>query len=106
MSPRYSPAPLGLESKMNCDSARSVRKILARYTSGRRRHGVDQSHKLWQFLLTWLKTQGIDDALIPAVPGYETRQPTLKIYSCLALQMPRRSTRGSSSGSRSEGGGW
>ena len=36
------------------------------------------------FLFTWLKTQGIDDALIQPYSGHESRQ-SLEIYSRLAL---------------------
>ncbi len=41
-------------------------------------------HKLRHFLFTWLKTQGIDDALIQPYSGHATRQ-SLEIYSRLAL---------------------
>lgn len=35
-------------------------------------------------LFTWLKTQGIDDALVHPYSGHETRQ-SLEIYSRIAL---------------------
>lgn len=63
---------------------RGVRKILARYTATA---GITTSispHKLRHFLFTWLKTQGIDDALIQPYSGHETRQ-SLEIYSRLSL---------------------
>ena len=41
-------------------------------------------HKLRHFLFTWLKKQGIDDALIQPYSGHETRQ-SLEIYSRLSL---------------------
>jgi integrase/recombinase XerD len=41
-------------------------------------------HTLRHFLFTWLKTQGIDDALIQPYSGHATRQ-SLEIYSRLAL---------------------
>lgn len=41
-------------------------------------------HKLSRFLFTWLKKQGIDDALIQPYSGHETRQ-SLEIYSKLSL---------------------
>jgi len=41
-------------------------------------------HRLRHFLFTWLKTQGIDDALIRPYSGHASRQ-SLKIYSRLAL---------------------
>jgi integrase/recombinase XerD len=40
-------------------------------------------HRLRHFLFTWLKTQGIDDALIPP-HGHASRQ-SLEIYSRVAL---------------------
>jgi hypothetical protein len=36
---------------------------------GRRHHRLDQPHTLRHFLFTWLKTQGIDDALIQSYSG-------------------------------------
>ena len=65
-------------------SDRGVRKILARYTQAA---GITTSispHTLRHFLFTWLKTQGIDDALIQPYSGHATRQ-SLEIYSRLAL---------------------
>lgn len=41
-------------------------------------------HKLRHFLLTWLKKQGIDDALIQPYSGHESRK-SLEIYSKLAI---------------------
>ncbi len=41
-------------------------------------------HRLRHFLFTWLKTQGIDDALIQPYSGHTSRQ-SLEIYSKLAL---------------------
>ncbi len=41
-------------------------------------------HRLPPFLFTWLKTQGIDDALIQPYSGHASRQ-SLEIYSRLAL---------------------
>jgi len=41
-------------------------------------------HRLRHFLFTWLKTQGIDDALIQPYSGHATRQ-SLEVYSRLAL---------------------
>jgi integrase/recombinase XerD len=55
-------------------SERGVRKILARHTQAA---GITVSispHKLCHFLFTWLKTQGIDDALIQPYSGHATRQ--------------------------------
>jgi integrase/recombinase XerD len=41
-------------------------------------------HRLRHFLFTWLKTQGIDDALIQPYSGH-TSGRSLEIYSRLAL---------------------
>jgi len=41
-------------------------------------------HKLRHFLLTWLKKQGIDDALIQPYSGHASRK-SLEVYSRLAL---------------------
>ena len=65
-------------------SDRGVRKILARYAE---EAGITQPispHKLRHFLLTWLKKQGIDDALIQPYSGHASRQ-SLEIYSRLAI---------------------
>ncbi len=63
---------------------RGVRKILARYTHAAGITSSISPHKLRHFLFTWLKTQGIDDALIQPYSGHETRQ-SLEIYSRIAL---------------------
>jgi integrase/recombinase XerD len=63
---------------------RGIRKILAKYAT---KAGLKQSlspHKLRHFLFTWLKKQGIDDALIQPYSGHESRQ-SLEIYSKLSL---------------------
>ena len=65
-------------------TTRGIRKILADYAS---KSGMKQSispHKLRHFLFTWLKKQGVDDALIQPYSGHETRQ-SLEIYSKLSL---------------------
>ena len=41
-------------------------------------------HKLRHFLFTWLKKQGIDDALIQPYSGHESRK-SLEIYSKLSI---------------------
>jgi integrase/recombinase XerD len=48
------------------------------------RPGSRAPHRLRHFLFTWLKTQGIDDALIQPYSGHATRQ-SLEIYSRIAL---------------------
>ena len=50
-----------------------------------RRHGHPVSpHRLRHFLFTWVKTQGIDDALIQPYSGHASRQ-SLEVYSRIAL---------------------
>lgn len=63
---------------------RGVRKKLAKYSE---EAGLAQNlspHKLRHFLLTWLKKQGIDEALIQPYSGHESRK-SLKVYSKLAI---------------------
>src|SRR6266566_9113369 len=63
---------------------RGVRKMLARYAT---QAGITRSmspHKWRHFLFTWLKKEGIDDALIQPYSGHTTRQ-SLEIYSKLSL---------------------
>lgn len=65
-------------------TARGIRKILAGYTKDA---GIKESispHKLRHFLFTWLKKQGIEDALIQPYSGHESRQ-SLEIYSKLSI---------------------
>lgn len=63
---------------------RGIRKILANYAQ---EAGLPRSispHRLRHFLFTWLKKQGIDDALIQPYSGHESRQ-SLEIYSKLSI---------------------
>ena len=63
---------------------RGIRKILEKYTE---KAGIAHSispHKLRHFLFTWMKKQGVDDALIQPYSGHESRQ-SLEIYSKLSL---------------------
>jgi integrase/recombinase XerD len=65
-------------------TTRGIRKILDKYT---KEAGMGRSispHKLRHFLFTWLKKQGIDDALIQPYSGHESRQ-SLEIYSKLSI---------------------
>jgi integrase/recombinase XerD len=65
-------------------SDRGVRQLLARYA---RQAGLTRPispHRLRHFLFTWLKKQGLDDALIQPYSGHASRQ-SLEIYSRLAL---------------------
>jgi integrase/recombinase XerD len=62
-----------------------VRKLLARYAQ---RAGLSRPispHRLRHFLFTWLKKQGIDDALIQPYSGHASRQ-SLEVYSRLAIE--------------------
>jgi len=63
---------------------RGIRKILAKYSEEADLVQNLSPHKLQHFLLTWLKKQGIDDALIQPYSGYESRK-SLKVYSKLAI---------------------
>lgn len=63
---------------------RGIRKILSKYS---KIAGLEQNispHKLRHFILTWLKKQGIDDALIQPYSGHENRK-SLEIYSKLSI---------------------
>lgn len=63
---------------------RGIRKVLAKYSE---EAGLVQNlspHKLRHFLFTWLKKQGIDDALIQPYSGHESRK-SLEVYSRLAI---------------------
>jgi integrase/recombinase XerD len=71
-------------------SDRGVRAILARYAAAA---GIAQPispHKLRHFLFTWLKKQGIDDALIQPYSGHAKRQ-SLEVYSRLAINEAQQS---------------
>ncbi|WP_236038581.1 tyrosine-type recombinase/integrase [Ktedonobacter robiniae] len=53
---------------------RGVRKMLTRYAQAA---GITRSmspHKWRHFLFTWLKKEGIEDALIQPYSGHATRQ--------------------------------
>jgi integrase/recombinase XerD len=66
-------------------SDRGVRRMLERYADAA---GLERSvspHQLRHFLLTWLKKQGVDDALIQPYSGHASRQ-SLEIYSRLAIE--------------------
>jgi integrase/recombinase XerD len=65
-------------------STRGVRAMLARYAAAAGMTRPVSPHQLRHFLFTWLKTQGIDDALIQPYSGHASRQ-SLEIYSRLAL---------------------
>jgi integrase/recombinase XerD len=65
-------------------SDRGIRKILEKYSKISGTPKNISPHKLRHFLFTWLKKQGIDDALIQPYSGHETRQ-SLEVYSRLSL---------------------
>jgi len=65
-------------------STRGVRALLARYAHQAGLGHNMPPHRLRHFLFAWLKTQGIDDALIQPYSGHASRQ-SLEIYSRLAL---------------------
>lgn len=67
-------------------SDRGIRKMLERYAA---EAGLEKSfspHKMRHFLLSWLKKQGIDDALIQPYSGHASRK-SLEIYSRLSLSV-------------------
>lgn len=66
-------------------SDRGVRRILERYAQAAGLERNVSPHQLRHFLLTWLKKQGVDDALIQPYSGHASRQ-SLEIYSRLAIE--------------------
>jgi integrase/recombinase XerD len=65
-------------------SDRGVRRLLERYATAAGLPHPMSPHRLRHFLLTWLKKQGIDDALIQPYSGHASRK-SLEIYSQLAI---------------------
>ena len=65
-------------------SDRGIRKIMEQYAKEADLTKPISPHKLRHFLFTWLKKQGIDDALIQPYSGHESRQ-SLEIYSKLSI---------------------
>jgi len=63
---------------------RGIRKILAKYAEEAGLSKPISPHQLRHFLLTWLKKQGIDDALIQPYSGHSSRQ-SLEVYSRLSI---------------------
>jgi integrase/recombinase XerD len=59
-------------------------QLLERYATAAGLAHPISPHRLRPFLLTWLKKQGIDDALIQPYSGHVSRKP-LEIYSQLAI---------------------
>jgi len=65
-------------------SDRGVRRLLERYAIAAGLAHPISPHRLRHFLLTWLKKQGVDDALIQPYSGHASRK-SLEIYSQLAI---------------------
>jgi integrase/recombinase XerD len=65
-------------------SERGVRRMLERYARAAGFARNISPHQLRHFLLTWLKKQGIDDALIQPYSGHASRK-SLEVYSRLAI---------------------
>jgi integrase/recombinase XerD len=65
-------------------SDRGIRKMLERYSELAGMTHTISPHKLRHFLFTWLKHEGVDDALIQPYSGHETRA-SLEVYSKLSL---------------------
>ena len=65
-------------------SDRAIRMILERYSNDAGLPHTMSPHKLRHFLFTWLKKQGVDDALIQPYSGHESRK-SLEIYSKLSI---------------------
>ena len=61
-----------------------MRRLLEHYAqaAGLERHV--SPHQLRHYVFTWLKKQGIDDALIQPYSGHASRQ-SLEVYSRLAI---------------------
>jgi integrase/recombinase XerD len=71
-------------SRKKAYSDRGIRRLLERYAKTAGLAHPISPHRLRHFLLTWLKKQGIDDALIQPYSGHASRQ-SLEIYSRLAI---------------------
>jgi len=65
-------------------SDRGVPRLLERSATAAGLPQPISPHRLRHFLLTWLKKQGVDDALIQPYSGHASRQ-SLEIYSRLAI---------------------
>jgi integrase/recombinase XerD len=65
-------------------SERGVRRMLERYAQAAGLERTVSPHQLRHFLFTWLKKQGIDDALIQPYSGHASRK-SLEVYSRLAI---------------------
>ncbi|MEM7175182.1 MAG: tyrosine-type recombinase/integrase [Chlamydiota bacterium] len=63
---------------------RAIRQILHKYSSKAKLNRALFPHALRHFLFTWLKKQGIDDALIQPYSGHDSRK-SLEVYSKLSI---------------------
>jgi integrase/recombinase XerD len=66
-----------------------AREMVARYGRAAGLTERISPHTLRHFLLTWLKKQGIDDALIQPYSGHAHRQ-SLEVYSRLAIEAAQK----------------
>ena len=64
-------------------SDRGVRRLLERYATAAGRPHPISPHRLRHFLLTWLKMQGIDDALIQPYSGHASRKSREILFAAL-----------------------
>ena len=65
-------------------SERGVRRMLERYAQAAGLERNVSPHQFRHFLLTWLKKQGVDDALIQPYSGHASRK-SLEVYSRLSI---------------------
>ena len=65
-------------------SVRGIRKILVQYSMTAGMKKSISPHKLRHFLFTWMKKQGVDDALIQPYSGHKSRQ-SLEVYFKLSI---------------------
>ncbi len=66
-------------------TSRGIQKMFKKYVIAANISGILTPHKMRHYLFRWLKSQGIDDALIQPYSGHESRQ-SLEIYSRLSIQ--------------------
>jgi len=70
-------------------SDRGIRAILTRYTKKAGIPRIISPQRLRSFLITWLKKEGIDDALIQPYSGH-TKKKSLEIYSGPSMKMAQK----------------
>jgi site-specific recombinase XerD len=64
---------------------RGIQKMFKKYVTVANISVTLTPHKMRHYLFRWLKSHGIDDALIQPYSGHESRQ-SLEIYSRLSIQ--------------------